>query len=88
MKPELTELEIRNVAREEKKTPNRNYFLECDTNVGKVAFWGDSEDKSNIEKIQKTTVPFKLTCECIPSNWEQHALWVPQTSKIWFMQSE
>lgn len=80
-KPSPTELEIRQVG-EVQTTPKGNSFVECVTDVGVVAFWGDANNMTNIEVVKHAQPPFKATCGCIPSNWKQHALWVPQSATV------
>ncbi len=80
-RPKQTELEIRQVS-ELKTTSKGNCYVECKTNVGVVAFWGDTNHMSNIETIQRAKPPLKAICGCIQSNWNQHALWVPQNATI------
>lgn len=63
-------------------TANGNLYLVCNTSQGKVAFWGTDSDRRNIDNIQRQRLPVRLRCGCIPSNWSQHSLWVPQGSEI------
>lgn len=63
-------------------TARGNTYLECGTDVGMVAFWGDEGDRRNIQLLQEARLPATVTCGCIASNWSQHRLWVPQHSCI------
>ena len=82
-KPVATKLEIRSVG-EKKATPNGNPFVECEANVGTVAFWGGAGNMSNINKIGSRPTPFTLVCGCIDSKWPEHRFWVPQSAQIVF----
>ena len=79
--PKPTELEIRQVG-ELKTTSKGNVYIEYTTNLGLVAFWGDTKDMRNITTVQDGQPPFKAICGCIPANWGQHALWVPQGATV------
>ena len=79
--PKPTELEIRRVG-ELKTTAKGNAYVECATDLGVVAFWGDAHDMKNIQTLQNRQPPFKATCGCIPANWKQHAFWVPQSASV------
>ncbi len=81
MTPKLTELEISSIGKRQ-GTSKGNFWIECATGHGLVAFWGKSGNMANIERIEAMTPPFKATCGCIPSNWAQHKLWIPETSAI------
>jgi hypothetical protein len=74
-------IEIRGVG-ELRTTSTGNSYLECVTDLGVVAFWGELGAMTNINKIASADVPFTATCGCIDANWEQHALWVPQAAKV------
>lgn len=63
-------------------TAKGNLYLPCETNRGKVAFWGTNTNKRNIELIRAAQPPVRLRCGCIPSNWSQHALWILQTEVL------
>jgi hypothetical protein len=79
--PQPTELEIRSVGHVQ-ETARGNCYVECATNLGVVAFWGKSGNMSNITAIQSRTPPFGVKCGCIPSNWQQHAMWVPEAVAV------
>lgn len=69
-------------------TQNGNSFLECNTSLGIVAFWGDDWSMANIRAIESKAVPFRVRCGCITSNSpfdQQHQLWVPQTEHLEFI---
>lgn len=58
-------------------------FVECNTDLGVVAFWGPR----NISLLQSRRLPLTVTCRCIePSEgWlSAHALWVPQVEQLRF----
>ena len=59
-------------------SPNGHDYVTCETDAGTVAFWGSDENLRNIQLIEKTPLPVTVTCGCIPSNWNQHDLWVPE----------
>jgi hypothetical protein len=80
-RPQRTKLEIREVG-ELQTTSKGNCYVECKTDVGVVAFWGKTDHMGNIQAIQRTVPPLKAICGCIPSNWNQHALWVPESASI------
>jgi hypothetical protein len=40
----------------------------------------------NIETIERTPTPFRIICDCIPSNWPRHALWVPENGEIYVVE--
>jgi hypothetical protein len=65
-----------------KATASGNQHLPCDTTNGKVAFWGTRANRKNIDLILGMTPPIRLRCDCIPSNWSQHALWIPESASI------
>lgn len=83
--PKPTALEIRQVC-ELKTTSKGNVYVECTTDLGLVAFWGDTNDMRNIRTLQDRHPPFKAICGCIPANWQQHALWVPQSASVCIME--
>ncbi len=49
---------------------------------GKVAIWGNSESRSNIDQVLAAGLPCTIECDCIqPEAWARkygHAYWVPQ----------
>ena len=63
-------------------TSKRNHYVTCETDAGKVAFWGSDENLRNIQMIEKSPLPVTVTCGCIPSNWNEHDLWVPQNEDM------
>jgi hypothetical protein len=75
--PQLIELEVTRVSQRH-QTAKGNFWIECATNQGVVAVWGKAGNMANITAIEARTPPFKATCGCIPSNWPEHAFWVPE----------
>jgi hypothetical protein len=63
-------------------TTNGNRYLTCETDLGRVAFWGSERNQRNIKGIRLCAVPVHVRAGAIPSRWSQHVLWVPQTAKI------
>ena len=59
-----------------------NPYLECDTTVGIVAFWGRVDNLANIDAIKGQQLPVSVTAGCIDSNWEQHDLWAPEYAEV------
>jgi hypothetical protein len=70
-----------------KYTPKGNAFLECFTNMGVVAFWGRPGNMPNIHLIQDSQLPCTVLCDTISASprWVGHALWVPESSTIRFL---
>jgi hypothetical protein len=59
-------------------TRNDNLYLETDTDVGTVAFWG----KRNIDEVEAVPLPVAVECDVIDSNWPQHRFWVLERSEV------
>jgi hypothetical protein len=60
-------------------------FVEADTNLGIVAFWGGALDQANLSSIQSTAVPFSVSCGCIQPSAAyaaRHSYWVPEKSRL------
>lgn len=59
-------------------------YIEAQTDIGIVAFWGGARSTANIRAIRAATPPFQMTCGCIkPSTaYATHAAWVPETPTI------
>ena len=66
----------------EQTTSGGNLYLECETTVGTIAFWGDRTDQSNIRAIERHNPPLSVTADCIESNWDKHDFWVPQRETV------
>jgi hypothetical protein len=47
------------------RTRKGNPFIECETSLGTVAFWG-GRSVDNLGAIQSQTLPFKIRCGCRP----------------------
>ena len=64
--------------------PNNSSFLECETSLGTIAFWGDSRSMVNIEAIRAASPPFRVRCGCITPRRtvSTHVLWVPQVVPV------
>jgi hypothetical protein len=63
-------------------------FVECNTSVGVIAFWGEGDPMINIEQIQAKRVPFRVRARCVqpdPPFDRRHSLWVPHHSPIEFL---
>ena len=72
-------------------TTNGNLFLECNSNVGRVAFWGTPADSENIDAVRRRTPPFRVRCGCIAptsATFPGHAVWVPQNQRIDFIDED
>lgn len=65
-----------------RETPNGNRHLECETDLGIVAFWGDATNSKNISWVQALNPPVVVTAGTIASKWSKHAWWVPQSATI------
>ncbi len=79
--PQSRRLQIRSIGAV-RKTSSGNSYVECETDSGLVAFWGDAASMANIQSVVGRATPFFATCGCIPSNWEQHAFWIPQAAEV------
>lgn len=85
---ETREFDVRRVGRLA-HTARGNPFIECETSIGTVAFWG-GRSMDNLRAIQGQTPPFRVRCDCRPptANFPSHALWVPETARIEFLGAE
>jgi hypothetical protein len=81
LRPEPRRLTIRKV-RSLRETSNGNRYLECETDIGIVAVWGDATDSRNLTRVQAMTPPVAVTAGTIASRWPQHAWWVPQSADV------
>ena len=80
--PVPTEFTVRGVS-QLKESPNGHRYLECKVDGGVIAFWGSPKNMANIEVVQRMDPPFVVICDCVPSNWDRHALWVPETGEVY-----
>lgn len=64
------------------KTANGNLFVPCQTSQGVVAVWGSPSNRRNINQVESLSLPATLKARCIPSNWPEHAWWLPEKSAI------
>ena len=62
-----------------------NAYLECNTDLGVVAFWGKGS-MANITRLQQATTPVRVRCGVITSYWPQHRLWIPESSRVEVLQ--
>ena len=70
------------------ETQNGNCFLECDTNLGRAAFWGKAGNMRNIQALGAHAEPFSVRCAWRDANREKfpdHAVWIPETSSLDFL---
>lgn len=67
-------------------SPNGHPFVEGHARGGIVAFWGGPGNMENIRLVQHTQPPFTIICDCIKSNWPNHALWIPEKGEIYFIE--
>ncbi len=71
-------LHVRQVGSETTSARGNRYVV-CETNHGKVAFWGPD----NIRRVLAADTPFVVTCDCVlPSGPGEHDLWVSETSYV------
>ena len=69
----------------EGKSRRGDSFVETQTSIGTVAFWGSGRNRMNLRTIQSTKPKFTVTCGCIqPSAGyaKRHSFWVPETPLI------
>lgn len=79
--PQMRALEIRSIGNVQ-TTSGGNSYLECQTDAGCVAFWGDAAHMNNIHTVEALHLPANIRCGCIRSNWSQHQFWVPQSARV------
>jgi hypothetical protein len=77
-----TELVVRDVS-SLRHSPNGHPYVECRVDGGVVAVWGSSGNMEHIEDVTRAPRPFRIICDCIPSNWAQHDLWVYERHDIY-----
>ena len=67
-----------------------NFFIECSSDVGVVAFWGSVSSWENLKAIQARPTPFTIRCGIrSPSpKFPSHKYWVPETATIQFLDAE
>ncbi len=82
MEPIPTELIVRRVSAL-LESPMGHPYIEAEVDGGTVAFWGSAGNLSHIQEIQATATPFRIVCDCIKSNWNQHDLWVHERHEIY-----
>jgi len=79
-KPQKRTISITGFLRRD-SAPRGGPFLECESDQGVVAFWGEG----NISRVESNTPPFRVTCGCITPNkpWSRrHDLWVPEKQQL------
>jgi hypothetical protein len=81
MKPEPKQFVIREVG-SVRETSNGNRYVTCNTDLGRVAFWGSADNSRNIRRLQTLVLPASVRAGCISSKWSQHALWIPETAEV------
>ena len=67
---------------DERVTSKGNRFLECETDAGVTAFWIGDRNEGRIRILRRSGLPLTVTCDCLPSNWPRHALWVPESARV------
>jgi hypothetical protein len=68
------------------RSPKGHSSIECRTDVGTVAFWGN-KSTSNLKALLRRQPPFRVRCGCrqpLP-NYPTHVWWVPENSQIEFL---
>ncbi|HUL73791.1 MAG TPA: hypothetical protein VLT86_11855, partial [Vicinamibacterales bacterium] len=68
------------------RSPKGHTSIECQTDVGIVAFWA-TKSINSLRSLQKRTPPFRIRCGCrapLP-NYPTHAWWVPDGTPIEFI---
>lgn len=86
MEPVPTELIVRRVSAQ-LVSPMGHPYVEADVDGGTIAFWGSATNMSNIQEVQRTPTPFRIICDCINSNWNQHDRWVPERGGIYVIEA-
>jgi len=76
-----TELVVREVS-PVRSSPKGHPYVECRLDGAIIAVWGSSDNMGYIERIIHATRPFRMICDCIPSKWRQHDLWVYERHEI------
>lgn len=64
------------------KTANGSLFVSCQTSQGVVPVWGSPGNRRNIDRIERLSLPVTVKANCIPSNWSDHAWWLPERSTV------
>jgi hypothetical protein len=80
-----TELVVRDVG-ELQTSPNGHPYVECRVDGGVVAFWGSPRNMGHIDEVRRAKPPFRIICDCIPSRWSQHDLWVYERHDIYMLE--
>lgn len=76
-----TEFVVRRIS-EVRRSPMGHPYVEAEVDGGTIAFWGSASNMSNIEDVRRYATPFRIICECIRSNWDQHDRWVHERHEI------
>ena len=64
-------------------TEKGNYYLECDTDKGKIAIWGSRGNLQNIQTIQNHNIPCQLDSDrYVKPSWKEHNYWIPESAEI------
>ncbi|HII59271.1 TPA: hypothetical protein HA335_01620 [Methanocaldococcus jannaschii] len=65
------------------KYVSKGAYIECETDKGKIAIWGSSNNMTNIQKVQNANTPFTLTSDrYVNPSWIQHKYWIPESANI------
>ena len=80
-----TELVVRSVS-ELRHSPNGHPYVECRADGGLVAVWGSPGKMDHIDAVTGTQRPFRIVCDCIPSKWRQHDLWVYERHDVYLIE--
>src|SRR5260370_15086731 len=83
--PIPTELTVRHVG-DLKSSPRGHSYVEAKVDGGLVAFWGSTGNMSHIDGVRSLEPPFRIICDCIPSNWQQHDLWIHERHDIYLIE--
>ena len=68
-------------------SPKFHPYIVCRVDGGVIAVWGSRENMANIDSVKEATPPFRMICDCIPSNWHQHDLWVYEKHNVYVIES-
>jgi hypothetical protein len=80
----LIEFTVEHVGRQQ-TTAKRNRFVECETDIGLIAVWGDGRDSSNIRKVRQAITPFRVRSSDSDSpnaSFPKHSYWIPQHADL------
>ncbi len=71
------------LVREPQSSQRGNISVECETDLGIVAFWGKEGNTRNIDHVRGLSLPAKVTCGAIPpSPGYSHDFWIPENQFI------